>query len=227
VGLGIPVLFGQTEIDHVDLVSTLADSHQKVVGLDISVDKVSRVNVFDSRDLRRRDRVSACDRSGWMYEMTVTHELVGEKEDSLQAELSVAKVEQVFQRRSAIGMRRITPMSHPPNHPIATNPNSQQVQDHGVVITFRPVPPNKRHTHSTRKTLVNLAFVFQLRVLGFDGFQLDGDFFTRDDVDSQVDVPKGTGSDLLADTVLGTYAEIHGHDEGLEIGVVVNSVRGL
>jgi len=57
VGLGIPVLFGQTEIDHVDLVSTLADSHQKVVGLDISVDKVSRVNVFDSRDLRRQDRV--------------------------------------------------------------------------------------------------------------------------------------------------------------------------
>ena len=164
---------------------------------------------------------------GWMYEMTATHELVGEKKDSLQAELSVAKVEQVFQRRSAIGIPRITLVSHRSPSPYRPHSNSQQVQDHGVVITLRPVPPNKRYTHSTSKTLVNLALVLQLRVLGFDGFQLDGDFFTRDNVDSQVDVPKGTGSDLLADTVLGTYAEIHGHDEGLEIGVVVNSVRGL
>lgn len=51
VGLWVPVLFGQTEIDHVDLVAALADSHQKVIGLDVSMDKVSRVNVFDTGDL--------------------------------------------------------------------------------------------------------------------------------------------------------------------------------
>ena len=60
MGLGIPVLFGETEIDHVDLVSTLADSHQKVVGLDIPVDKVSRVDVLNSRDLRRECKFSMC-----------------------------------------------------------------------------------------------------------------------------------------------------------------------
>lgn len=51
VGLRVPVLFRQTEIDYVDLVASLADAHQKVVRLDISVDEVSRVDVLDSRDL--------------------------------------------------------------------------------------------------------------------------------------------------------------------------------
>lgn len=52
VGLGVPVLFRQTEIDHVDLVAPLADTHQKVIRLDISMDKVSRMDVFDSRNLQ-------------------------------------------------------------------------------------------------------------------------------------------------------------------------------
>jgi hypothetical protein len=51
VGLGVPVLLGQTEIDDVDLVATLADSHKEVVGFDIPVDEVSRVDVLDSGDL--------------------------------------------------------------------------------------------------------------------------------------------------------------------------------
>lgn len=50
VGLGVPVLLGQTEVDDVDLVSSLANTHQEVVWLDVSVDEVSRVNVLDSRD---------------------------------------------------------------------------------------------------------------------------------------------------------------------------------
>jgi hypothetical protein len=51
VSLGVPVLLRQSEIDHVDLVASLADTHQKVVRLDVPVDKVSRVNVFDPRNL--------------------------------------------------------------------------------------------------------------------------------------------------------------------------------
>lgn len=39
VSLGIAVLLGETEIDHVDLVTTLANAHQEVVGLDITVDE--------------------------------------------------------------------------------------------------------------------------------------------------------------------------------------------
>jgi hypothetical protein len=51
VSLGITVLLCETEIDNVDLVSTFTDTHEEVVGFDISVNEVSRVNVFDSRDL--------------------------------------------------------------------------------------------------------------------------------------------------------------------------------
>ncbi len=51
VGLGITVLLGKTEIDDVDLVSALADAHQEVVGLDVSVDEVTRMDVLDAGNL--------------------------------------------------------------------------------------------------------------------------------------------------------------------------------
>jgi len=70
VCLGVSVLLGETEINHIDLIASFADTHEEIVGLDISVDKVSRVNVFDSRD-----------------------ELVGEEKDSLEGEFSVTEVE--------------------------------------------------------------------------------------------------------------------------------------
>jgi len=73
VCLGVSVFLGKTEIDHIDLITTFPNAHEKVVWLDISMDKVSRVNVFDSRD-----------------------ELIGEEEDSLEGEFSVAEIEQVL-----------------------------------------------------------------------------------------------------------------------------------
>lgn len=39
VGLRIPVLLGQTEINYVDLVTALANAHEEVVRLDIAVDE--------------------------------------------------------------------------------------------------------------------------------------------------------------------------------------------
>ena len=73
VRLGVSVFLGQSEINHVDLVPSLSNAHEEVVGFDVSVDKVSRVNVFDSRN-----------------------ELVGEEEDGLEGEFPVTKVEQIF-----------------------------------------------------------------------------------------------------------------------------------
>lgn len=49
--LGVAILFGKTEIDDDDLISTFADTHQEVVRLDIVMNEVSGVDVFDSRDL--------------------------------------------------------------------------------------------------------------------------------------------------------------------------------
>jgi hypothetical protein len=51
VGLGVAELFGETKVDDVDLVSALPYTHQEIVGLDVAVDKVARVDVLNSRDL--------------------------------------------------------------------------------------------------------------------------------------------------------------------------------
>ena len=51
VGLWVPVLLGKTEVDDINLISTLADSHQKVVGFDVTVDEVAGMNVLDTRNL--------------------------------------------------------------------------------------------------------------------------------------------------------------------------------
>ncbi len=48
--LGVAVLLGQTKIDHVDLVSPLADAHQKVVRLDVAVNERLGVNILDPGD---------------------------------------------------------------------------------------------------------------------------------------------------------------------------------
>lgn len=53
MSFGVSILLGQTKINDIDLVASFADAHEEVVRLDISVDKVSRVNVLDSRNLRR------------------------------------------------------------------------------------------------------------------------------------------------------------------------------
>lgn len=77
VSLGVTVLLGKTEIDDVDLVASLADTHEEVVGLDIAVDERLGMDVFDSRD-----------------------ELVGEEKDRLQSKLAVAEVEEILQARA-------------------------------------------------------------------------------------------------------------------------------
>jgi len=49
--LWVAVLLCQSEIDDIDLVATLANAHQEVVGLDIAMNEVLRVDIFDARNL--------------------------------------------------------------------------------------------------------------------------------------------------------------------------------
>ena len=56
VSLGVTVLLGQTEVDDVDLVAALANTHQEVVGLDVTMDEVTRVDVFHAGNLRQNDK---------------------------------------------------------------------------------------------------------------------------------------------------------------------------
>ena len=77
VSLGVAVLLGETKVDDIDLVSALANAHEEVVGLDITVDKRLCVDVLDAGD-----------------------ELVGKQQDRLERELAVAEVEEILERRA-------------------------------------------------------------------------------------------------------------------------------
>ena len=56
VGLWVPVLLGEAEIDHIDLVATLSNPHQEIVRLDVTVDEVAGVDVLDTRYLQKNDQ---------------------------------------------------------------------------------------------------------------------------------------------------------------------------
>jgi hypothetical protein len=74
VSLWVTILLGQTEVDDIDLVAALANAHEEVVGLDITVDERLGVDVLDAGD-----------------------ELIGQQQDGLQGELAVAEVEEILQ----------------------------------------------------------------------------------------------------------------------------------
>jgi len=54
MSLGVAELLCETEIDNIDLVTTLADTHQEIVRFDIAMNEVAGVDVLDSRDLNIR-----------------------------------------------------------------------------------------------------------------------------------------------------------------------------
>ena len=77
MGLRVTVLLGQTKINDIDLVAALADAHEEVVRLDITVDEGLGVDVFNAGN-----------------------ELIGEQKNCLQGELAVAKVKEILQAGS-------------------------------------------------------------------------------------------------------------------------------
>ncbi|RUP50876.1 hypothetical protein BC936DRAFT_137279 [Jimgerdemannia flammicorona] len=48
VGLGIAVFLGETKIDNVDLVTAFADAHEEVVGLNVAMNEVLRMDVLNT-----------------------------------------------------------------------------------------------------------------------------------------------------------------------------------
>ena len=47
VRLGVTVFLGETKVNHIDLVAAFSNAHQEVVGLNVTVDKGLRMNIFD------------------------------------------------------------------------------------------------------------------------------------------------------------------------------------
>jgi hypothetical protein len=135
VSLGVTVLLSESEINNVDLVASLANAHEEVVRLDVTVDEGFGVDVFDAGD-----------------------ELVCQEEDGLQREFAVAEVEEVLQA------------------------GAEEIEDHGIIVTFGAEPANKGDTHAAGERLVDTSLIFELRMLCLDAFKLDGNLFSRDDV---------------------------------------------
>ena len=75
--LGVAVLLGETKIDAMDLVRLLADADEEIIRLDIAMDEILGVDVFD----------------------TVDH-LIRQHQHGLERELAIAEVEQILKRRS-------------------------------------------------------------------------------------------------------------------------------
>jgi len=168
VGLGVPVLLGETEIDHVDLVTTLANTHQEVVGLDITVDEGLGMDILDARD-----------------------ELAGKKENRLEREFAVAEVEKILQT------------------------GAKEIEHHGIVVALGTKPTHERDADTASEGFVDTSLILELGVLRLDGFELDGNLLARDDVGSEVNVTKRTGTDLATDPVLVADTQIleTGHNQ--------------
>jgi len=55
MGTTVSILFRQTKVNDIYEVAFLSKAHEKIVRLDISVDKVLRVNVFYTTNLQKQD----------------------------------------------------------------------------------------------------------------------------------------------------------------------------
>ena len=161
VSLRVPVLLGKTKINDVDLVASLADAHEEVVGLDITVDEGLGVNVLDAGD-----------------------ELVGQQQDRLQGEFTVAEVEEILET------------------------GAEEVKDHGVIVALGSKPADERDADAAGERLVNAGLILELGMLRLGALELDGDLFSRDNISAQVDVAERARADLSTDTVLVTDAEV-------------------
>jgi hypothetical protein len=99
-----------------------------------------------------------------MLDKSTAYQLIRKEKNSLETELAVAEVEQVLER------------------------GPKKIQYHSVVVALGTVPPHERDADTTGESLVHLRLILELRMLGFNRLELDGDFLARYDVDTEVDV---------------------------------------
>lgn len=56
MSLRVTVLLCETKINDIDLVATLADTHQEVVWFDVTMNEIFGMNVFDTGDLKKEKK---------------------------------------------------------------------------------------------------------------------------------------------------------------------------
>ena len=143
------VFLRQTKINNIDLVTALANSHEEVVRVDITMDKGLVVDVLEAGDLRAG---TLAFRLPIPRLRRITHQLIRQNKHSLHRELAVAEIEQILQT------------------------GSEKIDHHGIVVAFRSEPVHERDTGTAGQRLVDESFMFQPRTLDLDRFELDGNF---------------------------------------------------
>jgi hypothetical protein len=113
VRLRITVLLGQTKVDDIDLVAALADAHEEIVRLDVTVDERLGVYVLDAGD-----------------------QLVGQQQHRLQRKLAVAEVEEVFQGRAEQVQDHgvVVALGAEPTHERDADATGERLVDAGLVL---------------------------------------------------------------------------------------------
>jgi hypothetical protein len=89
--------------------------------------------------------------------------LVRQHENSLQAESSVAAIEELFKGRT------------------------ESLQNQGIIFTFCAKPVKGRDARASRKVFVDMDFVLKLKVVCVERLELDGNLLLRHDVSSKID----------------------------------------
>ena len=131
IGPGVKELLGETEINDVDLMVTPSDAHEEVVRFNIAVNEMSRVNIFDTRNLWQKGvRKENSKRRG-----DKGHQLISKEENGLETKFAVTEAEKILQR------------------------GPEEIKNHGVVVGFCAKPPDKGDTHTTSHGFVDLGLV--------------------------------------------------------------------
>jgi hypothetical protein len=86
VCLWIPVLLCQPKINNIHLIGTFSQTHQEIVGFDVSMDEIFGMNILDAGNLP-------------ISLSNGTYQLISQQQNRLERKFSVAEVEQIFQRR--------------------------------------------------------------------------------------------------------------------------------
>lgn len=155
------ILDGQSQVNDVDLVLLSPDPHHDVHGLDVPVNVRLVVEIFNSSD-----------------------DLIGEKEDRSEGELSMLGVEDVLEG------------------------GTKQVKDQAIGAALGAKHSHRRKAVTPQEGRVDLGLVAEQRPSDVRGLAFDGDFFPGVDVECPKDLCEPAAAEAFLDLVLVVGTEI-------------------
>jgi hypothetical protein len=88
---------------------------------------------------------------------------------------------------------------------------TEEVDYHHIVVALLAKPSDVRESNAAPKHFVQLGLVLKLRMFALDALQFDGHLLVRLYVGAQVDVTKGTASNLSPQAVFVSHPQFKCH----------------